>query len=120
MHVTCTCVCALCNGTQDAQSKTVTAPLQGILQYVNQQLYLAQSRQRLVEHQSKLDTSALERTSHPIAQQFKVTRCVCVCVHACVCVCMCVRVPACLRRTVHVYGTVCVPAANAGLHFCVL
>ena len=46
--------------------------LQGILQYVNKQLNLAQSRRRLLEYQSKLDTSALERSSHPIAQQFKV------------------------------------------------
>ena len=46
--------------------------VQGILQYVNKQLNLAQNRQRLVEYQSKLDTSSLERTAHPIAQQFKV------------------------------------------------
>ena len=46
--------------------------LQGILQYVNKQLNLAQNRQRLLEHQTKLDVSALERTTHPIAQQFKV------------------------------------------------
>ena len=55
--------------------------LQGILQYVNKQLHLAQNRQRLLEHQSKLDTSALERTSHPIAQQFKVTYTVYVHIH---------------------------------------
>lgn len=48
-------------------------PLQGILQYVNKQLYLAENRQRLIEHQSKLDTTAMERSTHPIAQQFKVT-----------------------------------------------
>ena len=55
--------------------------LQGILQYVNKQLHLAQNKQRLLEHQSKLDTSALERTSHPIAQQFKVTYRTCTCTY---------------------------------------
>lgn len=65
MYTPTRCICArhyhMCN-----------SPVQGILQYVNKQLNRAENRQRLMEHQSKLDTSALERTTHPIAQQFKV------------------------------------------------
>ncbi|CAI8027711.1 Rho guanine nucleotide exchange factor 12 [Geodia barretti] len=60
------------NDKEEAQKiETTLTCIKGILQYVNKQLNLAQSRRRLLEYQSKLDTSALERSSHPIAQQFK-------------------------------------------------
>jgi hypothetical protein len=60
------------NDKEEAQKiETTLTCIKGILQYVNKQLNLAQSRQRLLEYQSKLDTTSLERSSHPIAQQFK-------------------------------------------------
>ena len=46
-----------------------TTCFQTILQYVNVR---AENRRHLLEFQDKLDTSALERSTHPIAQLFKV------------------------------------------------
>ena len=50
---------------------TAITCVQGILHYVNKQVRRAGNRQRLAAYQTKLDTSALERTSHPIAQLYK-------------------------------------------------
>lgn len=47
--------------------------LQNILQYVNKQVRRAENKLRLTDYQSKLDTSALEKTAHPIAKLYKVS-----------------------------------------------
>ncbi|TRZ05465.1 hypothetical protein HGM15179_021642, partial [Zosterops borbonicus] len=42
-----------------------------IVRFVNDAVRGAENRQRLQEHQRRLDTSALERSSHPLAAQFR-------------------------------------------------
>jgi len=51
--------------------ETALACVKTILQYVNQQVRRAQNKQHLLDYQAKLDTSALDKASHPIAQLFK-------------------------------------------------
>ncbi len=48
--------------------------VQRILKYVNKQVKKASNKQKLVDYQAKMDTSAMEKAQHPIAHLFKVGR----------------------------------------------
>lgn len=51
--------------------ETALQCIKNICRYVNKQVKLTENVQRLRDHQSKLDTSQLEKTTHPIAEKYK-------------------------------------------------
>ena len=50
---------------------TVLDCVKNICHYVNKQVKQAENRQRLYEYQLRMDTTHLERTTHPIAEKYK-------------------------------------------------
>ena len=68
------------SSSSSSSSPPTSTSFQTILQYVNVR---AENRRQLLEFQDKLDTSALEKASHPIAQLFKVQFILCFILSSC-------------------------------------